>query len=304
MFQDFLEMKGVTKEQLQALLDSAFEMKKRILSADKFSDELKGKMVATLFYENSTRTRTSFEDACKYLGATVASLDVATSSVQKGESLIDTAKTIEAMGTDAIVIRHSVSGAPKLVADNVDIPVVNAGDGLHAHPTQALLDLFTIAEHFGKVEGLTVAIIGDIKHSRVARSNMESLTTMGAKVKVFAPPTMLPMGIEKMKCTVCKTIEEAFVGTDAVMGLRIQLERQQTGLFPSYGEYSAFFGINDSRMKLANKGAIVMHPGPVNRGVELAYDVLDKDYCFKDIQVTNGVATRMALLKAVLGGKQ
>lgn len=304
MFQDFLEMKGVTKEQLQALLDSAFEMKKRILSADKFSDELKGKMVATLFYENSTRTRTSFEDACKYLGATVASLDVATSSVQKGESLIDTAKTIEEMGTDAIVIRHSVSGAPKLVADNVDIPVVNAGDGLHAHPTQALLDLFTIAEHFGKVEGLTVAIIGDIKHSRVARSNMESLTTMGAKVKVFAPPTMLPMGIEKMKCTVCKTIEEAFVGTDAVMGLRIQLERQQTGLFPSYGEYSAFFGINDSRMKLANKGAIVMHPGPVNRGVELSYDVLDKDYCFKDIQVTNGVATRMALLKAVLGGKQ
>lgn len=304
MLNDFLQMKGVTKQQLQALLDSAFEMKRRILSADKFSDELKGKMIATMFYENSTRTRTSFEDACKYLGATVASLDVATSSVQKGESLVDTAKTIEAMGTDAIVIRHSVSGAPKLVADSVDIPVINAGDGLHAHPTQALLDLFTIAEHFGKVEGLTVAIIGDIKHSRVARSNMESLTTMGAKVKIFAPPTMLPIGAERMKCTVCRTIEEAFIGTDAVMGLRIQLERQQTGLFPSYGEYSAFFGINDSRMKLANKGAIVMHPGPVNRGVELAYDVLDKDYCVKDVQVTNGVATRMALLKAILGGKQ
>ena len=261
-------------------------------------------MVATLFYENSTRTRTSFEDACKYLGATVASLDVATSSVQKGESLIDTAKTIEAMGTDAIVIRHSVSGAPQLVADNVDIPVVNAGDGLHAHPTQALLDLFTIVEHFGKVEGLTVAIIGDIKHSRVARSNMECLTTMGAKVKVFAPPTMLPLGIERMKCVVCKTIEEAFEGSDAVMGLRIQLERQQVGLFPSYGEYTSFFGITDARMKLANRGAVVLHPGPVNRGVELAYDVLDKDYCLKDVQVTNGVATRMALLKMLLGGKQ
>ena len=304
MLQDFLKMKDVSKETLQALLDSAFEMKRRILSADKFSDELKGKMVATLFYENSTRTRTSFEDACKYLGATVASLDVATSSVQKGESLIDTAKTIEAMGTDAIVIRHSVSGAPQLVADNVDIPVVNAGDGLHAHPTQALLDLFTIVERFGKVEGLTVAIIGDIKHSRVARSNMESLTTMGAKVKVFAPPTMLPLGIERMKCTVCKTIEEAFEGSEAVMGLRIQLERQQVGLFPSYGEYTAFFGITDARMKLANKGAVVLHPGPVNRGVELAYDVLDKDYCLKDVQVTNGVATRMALLKMLLGGKQ
>ena len=304
MLQDFLKMKDVSKETLQALLDSAFEMKRRILSADKFSDELKGKMVATLFYENSTRTRTSFEDACKYLGATVASLDVATSSVQKGESLIDTAKTIEAMGTDAIVIRHSVSGAPQLVADNVDIPVVNAGDGLHAHPTQALLDLFTIVEHFGKVEGLTVAIIGDIKHSRVARSNMECLTTMGAKVKVFAPPTMLPLGIERMKCTVCKTIEEAFEGSDAVMGLRIQLERQQVGLFPSYGEYTSFFGITDARMKLANKGAVVLHPGPVNRGVELAYDVLDKDYCLKDVQVTNGVATRMALLKMLLGGKQ
>ena len=304
MLQDFLKMKDVSKETLQALLDSAFEMKRRILSADKFSDELKGKMVATLFYENSTRTRTSFEDACKYLGATVASLDVATSSVQKGESLIDTAKTIEAMGTDAIVIRHSVSGAPQLVADNVDIPVVNAGDGLHAHPTQALLDLFTIVEHFGKVEGLTVAIIGDIKHSRVARSNMECLTTMGAKVKVFAPPTMLPLGIERMKCVVCKTIEEAFEGSDAVMGLRIQLERQQVGLFTSYGEYTSFFGITDARMKLANRGAVVLHPGPVNRGVELAYDVLDKDYCLKDVQVTNGVATRMALLKMLLGGKQ
>ena len=304
MFKDFLQMKGVTKRQLETLLSSAEEMKRRIKSKDKFSDELKGKIVATLFYENSTRTRTSFEDACKYLGAAVASLDVATSSVQKGESLVDTAKTIEAMGTDAIVIRHSVSGAPKLVADSVDIPVINAGDGLHAHPTQALLDLFTVREHFGKVEGLTVAIIGDIKHSRVARSNMESLTTMGATVKVFAPPTMLPMGIERMKCGVCRTIEEAFVGTDAVMGLRIQLERQQTGLFPSYGEYSRFFGINAERMKLANKGAIIMHPGPVNRGVELAYDVLDADCCRKDEQVANGVAVRMALLKAILEEKK
>lgn len=300
MKRDFLCMNGVSAELLQSLLHSATSMKKQILSKDKVSDVLKGRSVATLFYENSTRTRCSFEDACKYLGATVTVVDVASSSVQKGETLLDTAKTIEAMGTDAIVIRHSVSGAPRYVADNVGLSVINAGDGLHAHPTQALLDLYTMYEHFGRIEGLNVAIIGDIKHSRVARSNMQSLKTMGAHVKVFGPATLMPQAIENMDCEVCSSIEQAFEGSDVVMGLRIQLERQQKGLFPSYGEYNRFYGINMNRMKLANKGAIVMHPGPVNRGVEISYDVLEDKCCVKDEQVTNGVATRMALLKYVL----
>lgn len=300
MKKDFLCMDGVSKDLLTHLLDDAAEMKKQVLSSDKTCDLLKGKTVATLFYENSTRTRCSFEDACKYLGVTVTVVDVSTSSVQKGESILDTARTIEAMGTDAIVIRHSASGAPKYVADNVKCSVINAGDGLHAHPTQALLDLFTIREKFGKVEGLTVTIIGDVKHSRVARSNIVSLTTMGAKVRVFGPPTMIPQAAEKLGCEVCTSIEDAFRGSDVIMGLRIQLERQQKGLFPSYGEYAKFFGINPERMQLANKGAIAMHPGPVNRGVEFSYSLCEDDCCYKDIQVTNGVATRMALLKWVL----
>lgn len=300
MKKDFLCMDGVSKDLLTHLLDDAAEMKKQVLSSDKTCDLLKGKTVATLFYENSTRTRCSFEDACKYLGVTVTVVDVSTSSVQKGESILDTARTIEAMGTDAIVIRHSASGAPKYVADNVKCSVINAGDGLHAHPTQALLDLFTIREKFGRVEGLTVTIIGDVKHSRVARSNIVSLTTMGAKVRVFGPPTMIPQAAEKLGCEVCTSIEDAFRGSDVIMGLRIQLERQQKGLFPSYGEYAKFFGINPERMQLANKGAIAMHPGPVNRGVEFSYSLCEDDCCYKDIQVTNGVATRMALLKWVL----
>lgn len=300
MKKDFLCIKGLDADTLNMLMDSAVFMKKQILSKNKVSDELKGKNVATLFYENSTRTRCSFEDACKYLGATVTVVDVASSSVQKGESLLDTAKTLEVMGTDAIVMRHSVSGASEYVAKNSAISVINAGDGLHAHPTQALLDIFTMREKFGSLKGLTVAIVGDIKHSRVARSNIEALNILGANVKVYGPSTLMPVGIQNMNCRVCENIDDAFIGSDVVMGLRIQLERQQKGLFPSYGEYNKFFGINMQRMKLANKGAIVMHPGPVNRGVEISYDVLGDECCYKDIQVTNGVATRMALLKWVL----
>ena len=300
MKRDFLCMQGVSADTLTKLMDDAVGMKKIVLSGDKSRDILKGKTVATLFYENSTRTRCSFEDAAKYLGATVTVVDVSTSSVQKGESILDTGRTIEAMGTDVIVIRHSASGAPKYLADNVKCSVINAGDGLHAHPTQALLDLFTIREKFGRVEGLTVTIIGDVKHSRVARSNIVSLTTMGAKVRIYGPPTMIPVAAERLGCEVCTSIEDAFRGSDVIMGLRIQLERQQKGLFPSYGEYARFFGINPERMKLANKGAIAMHPGPVNRGVEFSYALCEDDCCYKDVQVTNGLATRMALLKWIL----
>ena len=299
---DLLGLYDASVEDIQLILDTAVGMKKLLTQNLKKLPHLQGRTVTTLFYENSTRTRCSFEDACKYLGATVTVVDVATSSVQKGESILDTGRTIEAMGTDAIIIRHSSSGAPKYLADNVKCSVINAGDGLHAHPTQALLDLFTIREKFGRVEGLTVTIIGDVKHSRVARSNIVSLTTMGAKVRVYGPPTMIPQAAERLGCEVCSSIEDAFIGSDVIMGLRIQLERQKKGLFPSYGEYARFFGINPERMKLANKGAIAMHPGPVNRGVEFSYALCEDECCYKDIQVTNGVATRMALLKWVLEG--
>ncbi|MEG1608344.1 MAG: aspartate carbamoyltransferase catalytic subunit, partial [Clostridia bacterium] len=210
---------------------------------------------------------------------------------------------LDKMKADVVVIRHSVSGAPQIVADKISASVVNAGDGLHAHPTQALLDFFTIEQTFGHFDGLEVAIIGDIKHSRVARSNIVGLVRLGAKVRVYAPATLMPIGIESLPVRVCKNINEAFECVDVVMGLRIQLERQQKGAFPTLSEYNKFFGINAERMKLAKPNAVVLHPGPVNRGVELSYDVLDKDFCLKDEQVTNGVAVRMALLEMLCKNK-
>lgn len=294
---DFLQLKGVSKEVLINLLDRAKFMKQSVKQGKPPQDILKGKMVVNMFFENSTRTRCSFEGAAKYLGAECISMSVATSSVQKGENLVDTAVTLDKMYPDVMVMRHSMAGAPHIVARHVNASVINAGDGLHAHPTQALLDMFSMQEIFGSLEGLTVAIVGDIKHSRVVRSNIEGLATMGAKVKVYGPNTLMPKDIDKLDCYVCKDINEAFVGSDVVMGLRIQLERQQKGLFPSAGEYNKFYGINLERMALANKGAVVMHPGPVNRGIEISHDVLDSDICVKDEQVSNGLAVRMALLE-------
>lgn len=299
MKRDFLAMADADAGLLGELLERADYMKERIVGGDKGLDILKGKNVITLFYENSTRTRCSFESAAKYLGADTVGITATGSSVKKGESLIDTAVTLDRMMADVIIIRHSVAGAPYIVARHTNASVINAGDGLHAHPTQALLDMYTMRERFGSLKGLEVAIIGDVKHSRVAQSNIVGLSKMGAKVKVFAPNTLMPKGIENQPCKVCKNIDEAFEGSDAVMGLRIQLERQQKGLFPSVGEYSRFYGITAERMKKCNKGAIVMHPGPANRGVEIDCDVLDSQICYKDEQVTNGVATRMALLEWV-----
>lgn len=293
---DFLQLKGVDEATLTALLDRAKEFKALMQRGTPPKDILTGKTVVNMFFENSTRTRCSFEAAGKNLGAEVISMSVAGSSVQKGENLIDTAITLDKLMPSAIVIRHAVAGSAKMVADHVNASVINAGDGMHAHPTQALLDMFTMREIFGSLQGLSVAIVGDIKHSRVARSNIEGLATMGAKVKVYGPATLMPKDMGKL-CKVCSSIEEAFVGSDVVMGLRIQLERQQKGLFPSAGEYNKFYGINLERMKLANKGAVVMHPGPVNRGIELSHDVLDSPICVKDEQVTNGMVTRMALLE-------
>ena len=201
------------------------------------------------------------------------------------------------MKADAIVIRHSVAGAPMLIAQHVKASVINGGDGMHAHPTQALLDMYTMKERFGTIEGLQVAIIGDVKHSRVAQSNIVGLSKMGASVKVFAPNTLLPKGIENQPCKICSNEREAFEGSDVIMGLRIQLERQKKGLFPSVEEYNRFYGVSARRMAMCNKGAIVMHPGPANRGIEIDCDVLDSEMCLKDEQVSNGVATRMALLE-------
>ena len=303
MKRDFLTMADTPKELIESLLERADFMKQNIASGNKSLDILKGKSMVTLFYENSTRTRCSFEDAGKYLGAKVVSISPSGSSVKKGESLIDTAVTLDKMMTDVIVIRHSIAGAPAIIAKHTKASVVNGGDGMHAHPTQALLDMYTMRERFGQIKGLEVAIIGDVKHSRVAQSNIVGLSKMGAKVKVFAPNTLLPKGIENQPCKVCKNVEEAFKGSDVIMGLRMQLERQQKGLFPSIEEYNHFYGVSMVRMAMANKGAIVMHPGPANRGIEVDCDVLDSEMCLKDEQVTNGVATRMALLEWVTGSR-
>lgn len=294
---DLLGLQNLTVEEIYEILDTAKEMKKLVLSGKKHSDLLKGKALVTLFYENSTRTRSSFELAAKYLGATEINISVATSSVQKGETLIDTGKNLDAMKVDFIVIRHQMAGAPKLLAENVNASVLNGGDGMHEHPTQALLDICTLREKFGKIEGLKVAILGDIKHSRVAMSNLFGLKKLGAEVYFYAPATMMPKEIERLGAHVCNSREEAIDGADAVMGLRIQLERMNGGLFPSLSEYSRYYGVNDGLLKYAKPEALVLHPGPVNRGVELTPQVIDGEKSVILEQVTNGVAVRMALLK-------
>lgn len=294
---DLLGLRFSSAEEINEILDTAEEMKKLIAGGNKSYDLLKGKALVTLFYENSTRTRSSFELAAKYLGAQVVNISVATSSVQKGETLIDTGETLDAMKIDFIVIRHPMAGAPKLLAEHVKASVLNGGDGMHEHPTQALLDELTIREKFGRFEGLKVAILGDIKHSRVAMSNLYALTKLGAEVWMYAPKTMIPKDLEKLGAHIAKSREEALDSADAVMGLRIQLERQGGGLFPSLSEYSKFYGVNDALLKYAKKDAIVLHPGPVNRGVELTPQVIDGEKSLILEQVTNGVAVRMALLK-------
>jgi aspartate carbamoyltransferase catalytic subunit len=264
---------------------------------------LNGKTVFTLFYENSTRTRSSFEMAAKMLSATTGSISAASSSVKKGETLIDTVKNIEVMGIDAIVIRHSMAGAPHLIAKNLKASVINAGDGCNEHPTQGLLDIYTMLEKKGTVEGKTVLIVGDIAHSRVARSNIWGLTKMGARVIVCGPPTLMPVGVEEMGAEVSADLDDAIGEADFVNVLRIQLERQEKGLFPSKEEYTRLFGIDAARMQKAKKDVVIMHPGPINRGVELSSEVADGPYNVILDQVKNGVAIRMAVLFLLLGGK-
>ena len=296
MKQNLLGHKDLTAEQINHILDTAESMKELVKSPNKKTPHLQGKTVVNLFYENSTRTRLSFELAAKYMSANAANISASGSSVAKGETLIDTAETINAMGTDILVMRHSMSGAPHLIAPLVSASVVNAGDGMNEHPTQALLDMLTIREHKGHIEGLKVAIIGDIYHSRVVRSNIYGLTKLGAEVSVGGPSTLMPIGIEELGVKVYNTVHEAIMDADIVMGLRIQLERQKKGLFPSIREYFRFFGVDEQRLKLAKPDALVMHPGPVNRGVELSTTVIDGERSVITDQVTSGVAVRMAVM--------
>lgn len=296
MKKDLLGLKDLTADEINEILDTATTMKYILTQKNKKTPHLQGRTVVNCFYENSTRTRLSFELASKYMSASSANITASGSSVAKGESLIDTVKTINAMGTDILVIRHSMSGAPHLIAPMVSASVINAGDGMNEHPTQALLDLFTIREKKGDIKGLKVAILGDIYHSRVARSDIYGLTKLGAEVSVGGPSTLMPYGIEKLGCKVFKSVHEAMIDADVVMGLRIQLERQKSGLFPSVREYSRFFGIDEKRLKFAKPDALVMHPGPVNRGVEFSSYVVDGSQSVINEQVTNGVAVRMAVM--------
>lgn len=302
MKKDLLGLQNLSREDLLRILENAKRMKEVVLSENDRLDNLAGRSVVTLFYENSTRTRLSFELAAKYLGADVANITASGSSVEKGESLIDTVKTIDAMGTDIIAMRHSSSGAPQIVAPLVDASVINAGDGMHEHPTQALLDIFTIMEKKGSIAGLKVAIVGDIEHSRVVRSNIYALKTLGADVSLGGPSTLIPKGMEKLGVKVFKSVQEAMIDADVVMALRIQLERQKSGLFPSLAEYNRFFGIDEKRLMFAKDDAFIMHPGPVNRGVELSSEIVDGDRSAICRQVTNGVAVRMSVMDWLING--
>ena len=293
---DILGLYELEAEEIDEILSMGLNMKKLLKQNIKKLPHLQGKSVTTLFYENSTRTRCSFELAAKYMGAHVVGIQAATSSIQKGETLVDTGKTLDAMKNDFIIIRHPMGGAPKLLAETVKAHVVNAGDGMNEHPSQALLDMLTMRENFGKIEGLKVAILGDIRHSRVAKSNLFGLTKLGASVSMYAPRTLIPTGLDKMGAKICSSREEAVEGADVVMGLRIQLERQQAGNFPSLSEYAKFYGVDESVMARAKKGALVMHPGPVNRGVELSSALIDGDLSRIEEQVLSGIAVRMAIL--------
>ncbi len=293
---DILGLYDLSAEEIDEILSVGDSMKKLLRQNIKKLPHLQGKSVTTLFYENSTRTRCSFELAAKYMGAHVVNITAASSSVQKGETLVDTGKTLDAMRNDVIVIRHPMGGAPQLLAKTVKAHVVNAGDGMNEHPSQALLDMLTMRECFGKIKGLKVAIMGDIAHSRVAKSNLFGLKKLGAEVRFFAPRTLMPAEIDRMGAIVCKSREEAVEGADVVMGLRIQLERQHAGNFPSLGEYAKFYGVNEGVLKYAKQGALVMHPGPVNRGVELTSSLIDGDTSRIEEQVLSGIAVRMAML--------
>jgi len=300
---DLLGIQDLSVEEINLLLETA-ESFKEVSGRDiKKVPTLRGKTVVNLFFEPSTRTRTSFELAAKRLSADVINFSVSASSISKGETLLDTARNIEAMQADFIVLRHPVAGAPHGLARMLRASVVNAGDGGHEHPTQALLDLYTLREKKREIKGLRLAIVGDIAHSRVARSNIYALTKLGAEVRVVGPPTMMPQEIERLGVKVFYDLDEGLRDVDVIMMLRLQLERQGIALFPSIREYSRLYCLTPERVKLAAPDALVMHPGPINRGVEIAPEVADSVSSVILDQVTNGVAVRMAVLYLLSGGK-
>lgn len=297
-----LGLEQLSPDDIDFLLRSAASFKEISTRQIKKVPALRGRTVINLFFEPSTRTRLSFEVAAKRMSADTFNISASTSSLKKGETLIDTALNLAAMKPDIIIIRHSHSGAPGLLAKHTNASIINAGDGTHEHPSQGLLDLMTVRENKGRLEGLKIAIIGDIAHSRVAHSNIIGFTKMGASVSVSGPATLLPMGIDQLGATVCSSVDEAVEGADVVMALRIQTERQKDPLIPSLREYATFFGINNRVLALAKPDAIIMHPGPMNRGIELDPDLADGSRSVILDQVTNGVAIRMALLYAIMGG--
>ena len=301
---DLLGIRDLSAKEIMIILKHAETMKPIVQGRRDKLDILKGKSMVTLFSENSTRTRMAFTMAGMYLGANVADLGVATSSVQKGESLVDTGITLDRMGIEYMVIRHNMSGAAHLLAKNVKASVINAGDGANEHPTQALLDFFTIYEKKGGFKDLKVTIVGDIAHSRVARSNVFGLVKLGAKVTLAGPGTLTAKSMESLGCSVTQNIKEAVKEADVVIGLRIQLERQKGGLFPNLREYSQLYGLDEEIFSYAKKDAILMHPAPVNRGIELMPELIDSSVSVIDEQVTNGVAVRMAILDLLNEGRK
>ncbi len=298
---DLLAMEDLERSDIERILETATHMQEVGRRDVKKVPTLRGRTLVNLFFEPSTRTRTSFEIAGKRLSADVVNFSVSGSSLKKAETIVDTAKTLDAMDPDAVVVRHAVAGVPKRLADALEAPVINAGDGAHEHPTQALLDLFTVWEEKGRLDGLTVTIVGDIVHSRVARSNLYGFTKMGAEVRLAAPPTMLPACVEVLGVKAFSSLREALDGADVVMVLRIQQERLQGAFFPSIREYAATFGVDREKLRYAKDDVIVMHPGPVNRGVELAHDLADERPSVILDQVRNGVAVRMAVLYLFAG---
>jgi aspartate carbamoyltransferase catalytic subunit len=299
-----LGIEDLERADIEEILETAEHMQEVGRRDVKKVPTLRGRTIVNLFFEPSTRTRTSFEIAGKRLSADVVNFTAASSSLTKQETILDTAKNLDAMDPDAVVVRHSVSGVPKRIADELGAPVINAGDGAHEHPTQALLDLLTVREEKGRIDGLTVTIIGDIAHSRVARSDIYAFRKMGAEVRLAAPPTMLPADVESLGVKGFTSLREAIDGADVVMALRIQFERLAGALFPSVREYSATFGVDRAKLRYAKDDAIVMHPGPVNRGVELSHDLADHRPSVILDQVRNGVAIRMAVLYLLAGRRK
>lgn len=300
--EDFVSLEDWSKGDLEALLDLAQAMKEVIRRPIKKVPTLRGKAVANVFFEASTRTRNSFELAGKYLGADVVNFQGSGSSVEKGETIWDTASTLEAMQIDAVVVRHGSSGVPQQMAHRLTVPVINAGDGTHAHPTQGLLDLMTARERFGAIKGLCLAIVGDVLHSRVARSDIEGFVKLGAEVHLIGPPVLMPQGLAGPKVHIYQELDQGLAGANVVQVLRIQRERQQSGQIPSLKEYHDRWGITRLRLAHAEPDVLVLHPGPQNRGVEIDSDIIDGHSAILQ-QVENGVAVRMAVLYRLIGGE-